>query len=71
MTQVKMMNHTHRDYAFNFDNDWIVPAYAGGSAPSEWHPNDDRYVNVYKDTTDIKKTIRRYRHGSNNLDTYE
>lgn len=61
MTQVKMMSHTHKEYPFNFDSSWVVPAYAGGSAPTEWHPNDDRYINVYQDGLDVNKTIRRYR----------
>ena len=61
MSNVKLMNHTHKEYAFNFESSWVVPTYAGGSAPSEWHPKDDRYVNVYQDGLDINKTIRRYR----------
>ena len=61
MTDVTMLIHTHKPYAFNFNSTWVKPSYAGGLSESEWHPNDDRYVNVYSEELPVNQTIRRFR----------
>ena len=64
MSEIFIGTNFHTDFPFYFDQDWLVPCYAGGTGPNEHHPpnNKGKFVNVTIKTKRYRNTIFDFRH---------
>ena len=64
MSEIFVGTNFHTDFPFYFDQDWLVPCYAGGTGPDEHHPpnNKGKFINVTLKTKKYRNTIFDFRH---------
>ena len=64
MSNIFIGTNFHKDFPFYFDQDWLIPCYAGGTGPDEYHPPNDKgkFINVTVKNRRYNNTIFDFRH---------
>ena len=73
MSNIFIGTNFHKDFPFCFDQDWLIPCYAGGTGPDEYHPPNDKgkFINVTVKNRRYNNTIFDFRHWYSGIPEYK